>query len=70
MAEHVREVPAILRRKQVEARVGLRRSTLYQRISEGTFPAPIRLGARAVGWLESDISDWLNARTAERSVRP
>lgn len=45
----------ILRRKQVEARTGLRRSTIYERIQAGTFPAPISLGARAVGWLESEI---------------
>jgi prophage regulatory protein len=69
MAENVQNLPAILRRRQVEARVGLRRSTLYQRISDGTFPAPIPLGARAVGWLESEISEWLNARTAERGGR-
>ena len=52
----------ILRRKQVEARTGLSRSTIYERIKEGTFPAPISLGARAVGWLESDIDLWLAAR--------
>ena len=50
----------ILRRKQVELRTGLRRSNLYDKISKGAFPAPISLGARAVGWLESDINNWLN----------
>jgi prophage regulatory protein len=49
----------ILRRKQVEARTGLSRSTIYLRISEGVFPKPISLGARAVGWLESEIDSWL-----------
>lgn len=52
----------ILRRKQVEARTGLRRSTIYERIQAGTFPAPISLGARAVGWLESEIDSWLAAQ--------
>ena len=66
MAQQVPVVPTILRRKQVEARVGLRRSTLYQRISEGSFPPPVRLGRRAVGWLESEITDWLNSRISER----
>ena len=66
MAAQLQQPPTILRRKQVEARVGLRRSTLYQRISEGTFPAPVGLGARAVGWIESEITDWLNGRIAER----
>ncbi|BAZ92608.1 phage transcriptional regulator, AlpA [Thiohalobacter thiocyanaticus] len=50
---------AILRLPIVKARTGLSRSTIYLRISEGTFPKPISLGARAVGWLESEIEDWL-----------
>ena len=49
----------ILRRKQVEVRTGLSRSTIYLRISKGIFPKPISLGARAVGWLESEVEDWL-----------
>ena len=52
----------ILRRKQVEDRTGLSRSTLYLRIQEGTFPRPINLGSRAVGWLENEIESWLVSR--------
>lgn len=52
----------ILRRKQVEARTGLSRSTIYLRIQDGTFPRPINLGARAVGWLENEIESWLALR--------
>lgn len=52
----------ILRRRQVEQRTGLSRSTLYDRVAAGTFPRPINLGARAVGWLEGEISDWLAGR--------
>lgn len=50
----------ILRLKQVEIRTGLARSTIYLKISKGEFPAQISLGSRAVGWLESDINEWLN----------
>jgi len=66
MAEQFHTALVILRRKQVEARVGLRRSSLYQRISEGSFPAPIKLGGRAVGWIEAEITEWLANRVAER----
>ena len=38
---------------------GLSRSSIYQRISEGSFPEPISLGARAVGWLEHEIQAWI-----------
>jgi prophage regulatory protein len=53
---------SILRRKQVEARTGLARSTIYDHIKAGTFPRSIPLGARAVGWLESDVSNWIAER--------
>jgi prophage regulatory protein len=52
----------ILRRKDVEAHIGLSRSTIYQAIAEGSFPKPIRIGRRAVGWPLSVIEDWLASR--------
>lgn len=52
----------VLRRKDVEAIVGLSRSTIYHLISEGLFPAPIKLGKRAVGWKVSDLEIWLSNR--------
>ena len=55
-------VARILRRPEVEDRTGLSRSTLYAMIAEGTFPRPIRLGKRAVGWPEKAVSDWINER--------
>jgi len=55
---------SILRRKQVEARTGLSRSTIYHYIKAGTFPRPVPLGPRAVGWLESDVSNWIAERVA------
>ncbi|WP_374264686.1 helix-turn-helix transcriptional regulator [Zoogloea sp.] len=62
MAAQHQNTLTILRRPQVEARTGLARSTIYDRIKAGTFPAPISLGEKAVGWIESEIDAWLNAR--------
>ena len=67
MANTNQERLSILRRKQVEKRTGLSRSTIYLRIQEGTFPKPINLGARAVGWLENEIEAWLAARMEIRN---
>ena len=53
-----------LRRRQVEARVGLARATIYQHVKAGTFPAPIRIGVRAVAWVESDVEAWQAARVS------
>ena len=55
----------ILRLPKVKAITGLSRSTIYLRMSEGKFPKHISLGSRAVGWLESEISDWMEQRILE-----
>jgi prophage regulatory protein len=62
---------SILRRKQVQACTGLSRSTIYLYIKEGQFPKPIALGPRAVGWIESEVSDWIveRMRVARSEIR-
>ena len=71
MAENPISAQSISRRKKVEARTGLSRSTIYQRIKDGTFPPPISLGAKAVGWLDSDIDEWIAERVkSSRSAKP
>lgn len=62
MTKQIQAALTILRRKQVEARIGLSRSTIYERIKAGTFPAPISLGAKSVGWLESEVDAWLSSQ--------
>ncbi len=52
----------ILRRREVEALTGLSRSTIYAQMAEGTFPKPVRLGKRAVGWTDSTIEEWVETR--------
>jgi prophage regulatory protein len=52
----------ILRLPAVKTRTGLSRSTIYLRVAEGKFPKPISLGARAVGWLDAEIEQWLAGR--------
>lgn len=61
---------AILRQKQVTARTGLARSTIYLRMTQGDFPKPIHLGLRAVGWVEVEVEEWLQAQVeASRKTR-
>ena len=52
----------IIRLPQVKQRTGLSRSTIYSLIKAGHFKTPISLGARAVGWLETDVSEFIEAR--------
>lgn len=58
--------PRFIRHAEVTARTGLPRSTIYAALKAGTFPAPIHLGvgAKAVGWLESEIDAWIAEQIA------
>ncbi|ARL07628.1 helix-turn-helix transcriptional regulator [Burkholderia pseudomallei] len=56
----------VVRLRPLTERIGLSKSEIYRQIQAGTFPRPIPLGARAVGWLERDVEAWLAAR-ANRS---
>lgn len=58
----------LLRRPEVEARVGLSRSTLYQWMADGKFPKPVALGARLVAWRESEIDQWIAAQAASAAA--
>ena len=55
----------ILRLPKVIERVGFARSSIYAFVSRGGFPSPIKIGDRAVGWLDSDIDAWIDARTEQ-----
>ncbi|GAB6406501.1 helix-turn-helix transcriptional regulator [Pseudomonas sp. MHK4] len=56
----------IIRLKEVMDLTGLARSTIYKFISGGLFPKPISLGDRCVGWLESEVHDWILSKVKER----
>ncbi len=58
----------ILRRKEVERRTRLSRSSIYAAIHAGKFPRPVSLGARAVGWVEDEIEAWLQSRIDLRQL--
>ncbi len=50
----------ILRLPEVKTRTGLSRSSIYAKISLGTFPPQLKLGVKIVGWYESDINGWID----------
>lgn len=59
----------ILRRPEVERRVGLKRAAIYAMMARGRFPRPVKLGEKAVGWVEAEIQQWLEARAVARDSR-
>ena len=64
------EANRILRRRQVEERTGLSRSTIYRRMQAGTFPPAIALGGRLVGWRAADIEKFLESPARYRAPAP
>jgi prophage regulatory protein len=61
-----------LRLTQVRETTGLSRTTIYRKIAAHEFPRPIRLGSRAVAWVEADVIQWMNeceqlSRDSERA---
>ena len=57
----------IIRRHDVEALVGFRRSQIYALIAKDEFPRPVQLSKRAVGWRSAHIEAWLASRQPRKS---
>ena len=70
MSSKQNEPLVILRRWQVEVNTGLSRSTIYRRMRVGTFPLPVQLGVRMVGWRAADIERFLANPTRYRASVP
>lgn len=66
--------PNVIRLKQLSVKVGLSRSTIYDRLNrkssryDATFPKPFKLGSFAVGWLEEDVNAWVRQCVMSDSV--
>ena len=65
----MREPDRIIRLKTVLSRAGLSRSTIYRKITEGTFPPQIRISIHGAGWRESDIDRWIDDPVGWRPKR-
>jgi prophage regulatory protein len=60
---------SIWRLPTVKARTGLSKSLIYQKVAEGTFPRPVPLSKRCVGWQSGEIENWISERvTASRTT--
>ena len=57
-------VARLIRLSEVQHRVGLGRSTIYDWMNKGKFPRPHALGDYCVRWLESDIDEWISAKAS------
>ena len=56
----------ILRMPAVQAATGKSRSAIYAEVQRGEFPKPVKLGSKAVGWVEDEVAQYNEARIAAR----
>jgi len=61
---HPTPITTLIKRKDVERRTALSRSRIYALMSEKAFPAPVRLGAMSVAWIEAEVENWIAERVA------
>jgi prophage regulatory protein len=59
----------VLRMEEVMMRTGLSRSMIYKLQAANEFPTSIKLGERAVGWIEADVDEWLDSKGTGRNIR-
>ena len=64
MSKLIQTPESIIKIKQVQVITGVSRSGLYQKIADGNFPKPIKLGVRASGWILSEVQGWVAERIA------
>lgn len=54
-----------IRLPEVQRRTGYSKAWLYRLISQGKFPASVKIGTRSIAFVESEIDEWVNQRIAE-----
>ncbi|BEN05081.1 AlpA family transcriptional regulator [Serratia bockelmannii] len=56
---------SLIRLTDVQRRTGYSKAWIYRLMSQGKFPASVKIGTRAIAFVESEIDDWVNQRIAE-----
>jgi prophage regulatory protein len=64
MSSIASDFPSVSRLPAVKARTALSRATIYNMMAQGKFPRAVALGPRAVAWLDSEITEWINNRVS------
>ncbi|KFF68465.1 transcriptional regulator [Pectobacterium brasiliense] len=61
----------LIRLSGVMKKTGLKKSWIYLLMKQGDFPQTVKIGARSVAWVESEVNDWIAARISQRGeVKP
>lgn len=58
----------VIREDECKAITGLSRQWRWTLEQEGKFPKRVPIGARAVGWIEAEVQEWLSNQMAQRNA--
>ncbi len=56
----------IIRKPELMSKIGLSDATIYRMEKAGRFPKRMQLGGNSVGWVESEVLEWVESRKAQR----
>ncbi|WP_447873889.1 helix-turn-helix transcriptional regulator [Serratia fonticola] len=56
---------SLIRLPDVQRRTGYSKAWIYRLMSQGKFPTSVKIGTRAIAFVESEIDEWVNERIAE-----
>ena len=56
---------SLIRLSEVQRRTGYSKAWIYRLISQKRFPSSVKIGTRAIAFVESEIDEWIDARIAE-----
>ncbi len=59
----------IMRLPEVQELTGLKRTTIYEKMKTGEFPVRIALTTRTVGWVQSEIEDWIENKISQAKIQ-
>lgn len=65
MSENVR---SFIRLPEVMRRTGYSKAWLYRLINQNRFPKPVKIGERAIAFVEGEIDDWITQRIEARNA--
>lgn len=56
---------SFIRLSEVQRRTGYSKAWIYRLLKESRFPKSVKIGSRAIAFVESEIDEWINQRIAE-----
>ena len=62
------EVGFIRQAQLIPSIVPFSNATLWRKVKDGTFPAPVKLSPRVTAWDVQKIREWIDARTSETTA--